>query len=160
MHVNLHYYIVTAQWRSRQTADFGVVATMPEVAAMQVSMSHPELEIVRVNCVGDVDHFHEAEQAATMPRQLGGDGRPLVMMAEVVRAGVRGPEDTGQMVWVRVPNNCTVHPGDAATLIRIRELLHDLSLEYRACGWSNTRFLAAWEEQFAALLHWSERLDG
>lgn len=158
--MNLHYYVVTARdpsWPMGRFTEIGVVASMTQVAQMQVSLCHPNLEIVAISRRGDVDLFHEAEQAATMPKQTYDDGTPLKMMAEITT--VDGT-DTGQLAWVRVPNNCTVHPGDAATLIRIRALLNDLSLERRGTDGTFTRFAETWAEEFELLLHWSESLDG
>lgn len=65
----LHYYCVTGvlpaethgrKWR--QTKRWGVVATTPEIAGMQVRMNNEGVQIDSIQHRGTVDSFHECEE--------------------------------------------------------------------------------------------------
>lgn len=64
----LHYYCVTGvlpasdsrKWR--QTKRWGVVASTPELAGMQVRMNNEGVQIDSIQHRGVVDSFHEAEE--------------------------------------------------------------------------------------------------
>lgn len=63
----LHYYCVTgvipANARGyRRTKRWGVVASTPEVAGMQVRMNNEGAQIDSIQHRGQVDSFHEAEE--------------------------------------------------------------------------------------------------
>ena len=49
----------------RHNVKYGVIASTPEVAGMQVRMTYPDITILSITHRGQIDLFHEAEEILT-----------------------------------------------------------------------------------------------